>query len=132
MFAALLPGAIGIQASLEEAVRLARQAGFAGLGLSLGEAFEAQPFERGILGVPDAALHLAFSIRVADAAGQRDGAVVGQQVAIERVEKGIVDIGLQHAFAEVIQDDGVGGSTEAAESSFVKLGPGAHAGFERQ
>jgi len=31
---------------------------------------------------------LPFSIRVADAARQRDGAVVGQQIAVQRVEAG--------------------------------------------
>jgi hypothetical protein len=74
------------------------------VGLGFGEALEAQPFERGVLGMADAALDLALAIRIAHAAGQRDGAVVREQVAVERIQRRVVDVGLQHAFAEIVED----------------------------
>jgi hypothetical protein len=42
--------------------------------------------------VPDAALHFAFSIWVANAARQGNRAVVGEQVTVERVESRVIDI----------------------------------------
>jgi hypothetical protein len=47
----------------------------------------------GGLHVADGRLHFAFAIRVADATGQRDDAVVGEDIAIERVQGRVVDIG---------------------------------------
>jgi len=38
--------------------------------------------------VADGRLQLAFAIGIADATGQRDDAVVGEDIAIERVQAG--------------------------------------------
>ena len=54
--------------------------------LRLFQALEAQPFQRCLLGMPDAALDLPLPIRIANAARQGDGAVVRQQIAIERIQ----------------------------------------------
>ena len=69
------------------------------------EALEALPFQRRLLRVADAGFDLAFAIGIADAARQRDDAVVRQHIAIERIERGIVDVGREHAFAQIVEDD---------------------------
>src|SRR2546428_2065941 len=93
------------------------------IGLGFLETLEAQTFERRALRVADGGLDLAFAIGVADAAGHGDRAVVGEHIAIERVEGRIVDIRREHALLEVIGDDDVDSATETAERFFVELGP---------
>ena len=61
------------------------------IGLSRVELLEAQPLERS-LGMADGRLHLAFAVGITDATGQRDDAVVRQHVAVERIERGVVDV----------------------------------------
>ena len=56
------------------------------VGLRFLQALEALPFQRRLLGVADAGLDLALSIGIADAARQRDGAVVRQHIAIQRIQ----------------------------------------------
>src|ERR1035437_4057871 len=63
------------------------------------ERLEAQPLERRRLRVADARLDLALPIRIADAARQRHDAVMRQDVAVEGIERRVVDIGRQHALA---------------------------------
>ena len=53
------------------------------IGLRLFQALKAQAFQGCVLGVPDAALDFPLPIRIGDAARQRDGAVVGEHVAIQ-------------------------------------------------
>src|SRR5579863_10260238 len=80
----------------------------------------------------DAGLHLSFSIGITDATGQRDGAVVLQDIAVERVESGIVDVRGKNTFAQVVQHDGAGDATQAAEGFLVQLGPDLGTGLEGQ
>ena len=75
------------------------------IGLRLLERLEAQPLQRRLLRVADAGFDLPFAIRIADAARQGDDAVVREHVAIERIERGVVDVGRQHALAQVVEDD---------------------------
>src|SRR3972149_2640907 len=72
------------------AVEAVGPAGFPGIQIGLGEVqrLEAEPLERGLLGVPDARLDLALAIRIADPAGQGDHAIVGEDVAVEGSEGG--------------------------------------------
>ena len=53
----------------------------------------------------DAGFDFAFAIGIADATRQRDDAVVREHVAIERIERGIVDVGREHALFEIVEDD---------------------------
>src|SRR6266850_7316474 len=96
------------------------------------ELLEAQSKERRLLRVADARLDLALAIRVAHAAGQCRDAVVGEHVAIERVERRIVDVGVEHALAQVVDHRHARRAAQAAESHLVQLRPDPRAGLERQ
>jgi hypothetical protein len=67
--------------------------------LSYFQAFEAQAFEGRSLRVPHARLHFAFAIGIAHTTRQGHRTVVGQQIAIQRIDGGIVEVGSQDAFA---------------------------------
>ncbi len=68
-------------------------------------ALEAQPCERRLLRVADAGFDLALAIGIADATRQRDDAVVREHVAIERIERRVVDVGREHALAQIVEHD---------------------------
>ncbi len=93
------------------------------IGLCCGQTLETQPLERGALGVADPAFDLSFSIRIANPARQRDGAIVRQHVAVQGIESGIVDIGSQHALAEIVEDDNACSAAEPAKGLFMQFGP---------
>ncbi|MCU1238653.1 MAG: hypothetical protein JWP63_6620 [Candidatus Solibacter sp.] len=54
-----------------------------------------------------------------DAARYRDGAIVGEQIAIQRVHGRIVDVRFEHAFTEVVEYDYAASSTQPAARSLV-------------
>jgi hypothetical protein len=58
--------------------------------------------------VAHAALHLALAIRVADPRRQRDRAVVAEQIAEERVQDRVVDLRLDDALTQVVEDETFG------------------------
>ena len=60
--------------------------------LRLLERLEAQAAQRRLLRVADARFDFALAIGIADATRQRDDAVVREHVAIERIERGVVDV----------------------------------------
>jgi hypothetical protein len=74
----------------------------------------------------------SFAIRIANAAWQRDCSIVSENVAVQRVQSRIVDIGFEHSFTEVVEHDGFGGAAEAVESLLVQLGPTGMNAFARQ
>jgi hypothetical protein len=65
--------------------------------LRLLERLEAEAAGRRLLRVSDAHFDFAFSIGIADATREGDDAVVGEHVAIEEIERGIVDVGREQA-----------------------------------
>ena len=91
--------------------------------LRLLERLEAQTLERRLLRVADAGLHLALAVRIADPARQRDGPVVLEHVAVQRVDRRVVDIGLEHALAEVVEHDHAHRAAQPTESLLVQLRP---------
>jgi hypothetical protein len=83
--------------------------------LRLVERLEAQP-AHGLLCVRDAGLDLALAIGIADAARQADDAVVREHIAVQRVEQRVVDVGLEDAFAQVVEHDGGRRAAEPAKA----------------
>ena len=55
-----------------------------------------------------------------------------QHVAVQRIDGGVVDIRLEYAFAQVVENDHATNSAEPAKCFLVQLGPDAGAGSERE
>ena len=94
------------------------------------QAFEPLPLQRSFLGMGDAGLHLAFAIRIAHPARHRHRTVVRQHVAVERIERGVVDVGSKYAFFQVVEHHDFGGASQSAERLLMQLCPDARAGLE--
>ena len=103
------------------------------VGLGFLQAFEAQPFQRRLLRMADASSP-PFPLRSGsrDAAGQSDGAVVLQHVAVQGIERGIVDVGGEHALAKIVEHDHARDAAEPAKGLLMQLGPGLRTGAEHQ
>jgi hypothetical protein len=82
--------------------------------------------------VADAGFDFAFAIGIADAARQGDDAVVGQDVAIERIERRVVDIGCEDSLAEIVEDDDAYRAAQSTKRALVELGPDLRARSPRQ
>ena len=93
------------------------------------ERLEAEPFQRRLLRVADARLDLAFPIGIADAARQRDDTVMCELIAIERIDRGIVDVRCKHAFTEIVEDDDLDGAAQPTKRALVQLRPHLGARF---
>ena len=70
------------------------------ISLRVFQALEALPFERCPFCVADAGFDFAFAIRVLHSAWKRGDAVVLQHVTVQRIERGLVNIGREHALAQ--------------------------------
>src|SRR6476661_8726495 len=93
------------------------------IGLRGLDRLEALALQRRLLRGPHSALDFAFSIRIADAAWQRDDTVMAQQVAIERIECRVVDVGREDALFQVIEDDDLRRAAEPTKRPLVQLAP---------
>jgi hypothetical protein len=78
--------------------------------------------------VADAGFHFSFAIRISDAARQSDDAVVCEHVAVERIQRGIVDVRDEHAFAQVVEHHHVSNPAEPAKRSLMQFHPDARTG----
>src|SRR5690606_23561980 len=76
----------------------------------------------------DTAFHLALAVGVANATGHGRGPVVGQHVGVERIGGGVVNVGTEDAFAQIIQHDQAWSSAQSTEGSLVQLRPDARSG----
>ena len=94
--------------------------------------FEALAMQRRLLRVADAGFDLALAIGIADAARQADDAVVREHVAVERIERRLVDIGREHALFEIVEDDRPRGPAETAKRALVERGPRLRTRLPRQ
>jgi hypothetical protein len=63
-------------------------------------------------------------IRIPDAAREPDHAVVREHLAIERIERRLVDVGRQHALFEVVEDNDPRRSAQSTKRAFMELRPG--------
>jgi len=73
--------------------------------------------------VADPGLDLAFPLVIADATREADDAVVREHVAVERIERRLVDVRGEHALFEVIEDDGPRRPAQPTEGAFVERRP---------
>ncbi len=101
------------------------------VALRILRALEAQPFEH-LLRVPDPRLHLPLAIGMAYAARQREGAVVREDVAVERIEPRVVDVRREHALAKVVEHCRAWRPAEAAKRFLVQLAPDLRARAPRE
>jgi len=53
--------------------------------------------------VADPGLDLPFAIRITHATRERDHAVMGEDIAIERIQRRVVDIRREDAFSQVVE-----------------------------
>ena len=81
------------------------------------------PVQRRLLCMADAGFDLALAIGIADATREADDAVVREHVAIERIERRLVDVGREHALFEVVEDDDARRAAQPTKRPLVELGP---------
>jgi len=67
-----------------------------------------------------------------DTTRQGHGAVMLKHIAVQRVERGIVDVGGEHALAQIIQHHNARAATQPAEGLLMQLGPDLRTGPEHQ
>ena len=91
--------------------------------LGLVEALEAEAAQRRFLGMADGGFDLALAVGIADPARQGDDAVVGKYVAVERIERGVVDVRGEDALLEVVEHDDADGAAQPPERPLVQFGP---------
>src|ERR1035438_3779758 len=102
------------------------------VGLGFFQALEAEALQRCFLRMADTALHLPLSVRVRHAAWEGDGAVMPQHIPVERIERGIVDVGCEHALAQVIEHDYAGHPGQPTKGFLMQLCPSLRTGAEHQ
>ena len=90
------------------------------------------PRKRRLLRVPDAGFDFALAIGIADAARHCDDAVVREHVAVQRIERGIVDVRGEDAFFEIVEDDDADRAAEPTKGALVELGPDLRARLPHQ
>jgi hypothetical protein len=84
---------------------------------------EAKAPQRRLLGMADTGFHVPFAIGIADAARERDDAVVRERVPVQRIERRVVHVRGEHALAQIVQDDDADGATESVKHTLVQLRP---------
>ena len=75
---------------------------------------------------------MILSVRVRHAAWERDGSVMPQHVPIERVERGIVDVGRKHTLAQIIEHDHARHPGQPPKGFLMQLGPDLGTGAEHR
>lgn len=98
--------------------------------LRRGEAVELLAFQGRLLRMADAGLHIAFAIGTGDPAGKGDHVVMRQEVTIERVQRRIVEVGSEHALAQIVQDDEAWRAVESGQRGVMQFAPNAAAGLK--
>jgi hypothetical protein len=73
--------------------------------------------------MPDARFDLTFAIGIADATRQRDDAIVREHVAVERIERRIVEVRREDPFFQIVEDDHAHRAPEPTKRPLVKFGP---------
>jgi hypothetical protein len=87
------------------------------------ETLEAEPFQRCPFGVPDTALDFSFPIWMSDPARQGHSPVMPKHVAIQGIECGVVYVGSENAFAQIVEDNHTSDTAEPAKGFLMQLSP---------
>src|SRR4030095_6396909 len=82
------------------------------------ETFEAQSFERRLLRMANARFDFSFAIGIADTARERDHPVMREYIAIEGIQRGVVDVRGEDAFLQIVEDDDADGAAQPAKGAF--------------
>lgn len=77
------------------------------IGLRFFQTLEPHSFQRCSLLTYD----FAFAVRILDPARHGDGTIVGQQIAVKRIDRGIVNVGDQYPLPQVVEHDRSGRAT---------------------
>src|ERR1039458_1242750 len=102
------------------------------VGLGFFQTLEAQAFQWRSLRMTDARFDFAFAVGILNAAGHGQRAVVREDVARKRIESGVVNVGDEHALAQIVEPHDARSAAQPAKGSFVQLGPDAPTGAEGQ
>jgi hypothetical protein len=102
------------------------------IGLALLERLETHPAERRLLRVADAGFDLALAIRITDATRQADEPIVREHVAIERIERRLVNVRREDALFQIVEDDDPGRATQPSKRALMQLRPRLRARGPRQ
>src|SRR6202034_43031 len=82
--------------------------------------------------VANTRFYFAFAIRVLHSAWKRCDAVVLQHVTVQRIERGLINVGREHAFAQIIEHHYTSDSAQSAKSFLMQLSPNTRTGTEHQ
>ena len=88
--------------------------------LRVFERLEAEAAQRRLLRVPDAGFDFPFAIGIADAAREGDDTVVREHIAIQRIQRGVVDVRGEDAFFQIIEDDDADRAPQLTKRAFVE------------
>jgi hypothetical protein len=78
------------------------------------------------LGVADPRLHFPCAIGILDPARQGCDTVVSQNISEQRVDGGIVEVGLRYAFFQVVENDESWTTAQATKCFLVQFRPSAY------
>jgi hypothetical protein len=87
------------------------------------EGLETETFQRRLLGVADAGFDFPFAIGIADPAREGDHPVMREHIAIERIQRRVVDVRGEDPFFQIVEDDDADGTAQPAKGAFMELGP---------
>jgi len=73
--------------------------------------------------VTDARFDFALSIWILNATGHGHGTVVREHIAIEGIERGIVNVGGQHTLTQIVEHHDARTATHPAKRFLVQFGP---------
>ena len=102
------------------------------VSLRLFQTLETLALQRRLLRMADAGFNLALAIGVPHPARQRRHSVVRQNIAIQGIQSGIVDVGSRNALAKVVRNHDPGRAAQTAKSLFMQLGPHSRTRSEDQ
>ena len=101
------------------------------MGVRLLQALEAQSVQRRALRMANARFDFAFAIRIAHATWEADDPIVREHVAIDGIERRVVDVRREHAFFESVEDDEARRAAQPAKRPLVELATSARSSARR-